>query len=66
MKKNLAVEKSLVDIEYDEVIKDMDYTWLLLVEGSKEIWFSKNSCIIDIENQIISAPKFFLESKGLI
>lgn len=66
MKKNLAEEKSLVDIEYDEILKDMNYAWLLLIEGSKEIWFSKNTCQIDEENQIASAPKYFLESKGLI
>lgn len=66
MKKNLAEEKALVEIEYDKIIKDIDFAWLLLIEGSEEIWFSKKSCEIDKENQIISAPRYYLKNKGLI
>ncbi len=55
----------MVLVGYDELKKDGENAWLLLI-GEDEIWFPKSRCEIDEQAQVIEVPEWLAEKECLI
>lgn len=61
----------LIPVDYEEILKETDLAWLLLLDSSdpwnqtKE-WFPRSCCEIDEKEQIISIPEWLAIEKELV
>ena len=51
-------------IQYDELIRDQEMSWLLHIDG-RDIWFAKSISTIDEDECTIELPMWLIEKEGL-
>jgi len=52
-------------IDFDELIKETDLSWLLKIDGD-QIWFPKSRCEIDEDDGTIEVPEWLAIEKELV